>query len=132
MSTNLSSIPSVVALATLSSSASPAAVRPAATKANSPQEQKLKKAAAEFESILLASLWKSMKGSFADPNDDASDPAHNTIDDLGVQSMCTAVGKAGGLGLGKLILKHLEPALPHSQDGNAPAPGKAFPGPADI
>ena len=99
---------------------------------HTPAGRKLRQAAGEFESILLASLWKSMKGSFASPDDDSSDPAHDTIDGLGVQSLCAVVGKAGGLGLGKLILKHLEPMLADSQNGNTPDSNKAFPVPADI
>jgi len=85
----------------------------AANRAVSPQEQKLRKAAAEFESILLSSFWKSMKESFGD-SEESSDPAHDTLDDWGIQAMTTAMGKAGGLGIGKLILKHLEPALAHA------------------
>ena len=33
------------------------------------------------------------------------------IEDWGIEVMAGAVGKAGGLGIGKMILKHLEPAL---------------------
>jgi Rod binding domain-containing protein len=72
------------------------------------QEAKLKKAGAEFESIMLSTFWKSMKSSFADEDEDSTDPAHDTLEDMGIQAMSTAVGKAGGLGLGKLILKHLD------------------------
>jgi Rod binding domain-containing protein len=75
------------------------------------QEAKLKKAGAEFESIMLSTFWKSMKSSFADEEDDSTDPAHDTLEDMGIQAMSTAVGKAGGLGLGKLILKHLDPGM---------------------
>ena len=78
---------------------------------SSVQEQKLRKAAAEFESILLSSFWKSMRESFASPEDDSLDPAHETLEDWGIQAMTDAVGKAGGLGIGKLILKDLEPQL---------------------
>lgn len=79
---------------------------------NSPAEKKLRAAAGEFEGMLLSSLWKSMKSTFASPDeDDTNDPAHDTLDDMGMQAMSNAVGKAGGLGLGKLILKHLEPVL---------------------
>ena len=81
------------------------------------EEAKLRKAAADFESILLSTFWKSMKQSFAgDDDDDSTDPAHDTLEDMGMQAMSSAVGKAGGLGLGKLILKHIAPEL-----GNAPA-----------
>jgi len=61
---------------------------------------------------LLASLWKSMKHSFGTEdtdNDNDADPAHGTLDDWGIEIMSGAVGKAGGLGLGKLILEHLSP-----------------------
>jgi Rod binding domain-containing protein len=77
---------------------------------DSPDEQKLKKAAGDFESILLASLWKSMKESFKEPKDNDSDAASGTIDDWGIEVMSGAVGKAGGLGIGNMIIKQLEPA----------------------
>jgi Rod binding domain-containing protein len=77
----------------------------------SPKAQKLRQAAAEFESMLMSSFWKSMKDSLGDEPDDATDPAHETLADFGMQAMCDAVGKAGGLGIGKLILQHLEPHL---------------------
>ena len=76
---------------------------------DSPEERKLRKAAGDFESILLASMWKSMKQSFGDSDTDSSDPAHGTLEDWGIEIMSSAVGKAGGLGIGKLILQHLEP-----------------------
>lgn len=75
------------------------------------QEAKLRRAAAEFESILLSSFWKSMKDSLGSDEEDATDPAHGSLDDLGIQSMSSAIGKAGGLGIGRLILKHLAPDL---------------------
>jgi Rod binding domain-containing protein len=93
--------------------------------ATSPAANKLRQAAGEFEAMLLASLWKSMKSTFSS-DDDSDDPAHETLSDMGMQAISGAVGKAGGLGLGKLILKHLEPLLPHSQNGRtASSTGKA-------
>jgi Rod binding domain-containing protein len=108
-------------------------VRPNHLASKTLASQKLGKAAGEFESMLLSSLWKSMKSTFAssdDPSDDSDDPGHETLDDMGIQAMSSAVGKAGGLGLGKLILKHLEPMLARSTDG--PPVGKASPFPADT
>ena len=78
-----------------------------ASSANSGNPEKLKKAAGEFESMLLASMWKSMKESFTDPDDSNSDPASGTVNDWAIEVMSGAVGKAGGLGIGKLIIKHL-------------------------
>jgi Rod binding domain-containing protein len=97
-----------------------------------PAERKLRKAAAEFESMLLSSLWKSMKSSFASSDDESSDPAHDVLADMGIQAMSSAVAKTGGLGLGKLILKHLEPMLAHSANNRGIQPGKASAFPADI
>jgi Rod binding domain-containing protein len=92
---------------------------------NTPAGRKLRHAAAEFEGMLISSLWKSMKSTFATPDDDSSDPAHDTLDDLGIQTMSNAIANAGGLGLGKLLLKHLEPMLARSMAQNDPISGKA-------
>jgi Rod binding domain-containing protein len=72
---------------------------------------KLTKAAGEFESILLESLWKSMKETFSDPDEDA-DPTLKSFDDWGIQAMARSVGNSGGLGIKNMILKYLEPTLP--------------------
>jgi Rod binding domain-containing protein len=88
-------------------------------KADPAEEAKLKKAAGDFESILLASLWKGMKQSFGAPESEDSDPAQGTLSDWGIEVMSGAVGKAGGLGIGKLIMQHLEPAITPSA---VPAP----------
>jgi Rod binding domain-containing protein len=85
----------------------------------SPAARKLRQAAGEFESMLLANLWKSMKSTFAS-SDDSDDPAHETLEDMGIQAMSSAVGKAGGLGLAKLVIKYLEPILAHSHYGTTP------------
>ena len=99
---------------------------------NTPQDRKLRRAAAEFEGMLLSSLWKSMKSTFASPDEDSGDPAHDTLSDMSIQAMSSAVGKAGGIGLGKLILKHLEPVLAKSLNQNELPSGKGSAPPADI
>jgi len=83
---------------------------------NSLQLAKLTKAAGEFESILLESLWKSMKETFSDPDEDA-DPTLKGFDDWGIQAMASEVGKSGGLGIKNMIVKYLGPTL--SADGGA-------------
>jgi Rod binding domain-containing protein len=75
------------------------------------QEQKLRRATEEFEAILIANFWKAMTESFSTGDEDAVDPGHSTWQDMGIQAMAGAMSKAGGLGLGKLILKHLEPLV---------------------
>jgi len=78
-------------------------------RSSSPGLAKLSKAAGEFEAILLQSLWKSMKDTFSNPDD--QDPTLESFDDWGMQALSTAVGSAGGLGIKNMILKHLEPTL---------------------
>jgi Rod binding domain-containing protein len=90
--------------------------------ANTPAGRKLKQAASEFESMLLSSLWKSMKSTFADDGDnDSLDAAHDSLDDWSIQTMSSAAGKAGGIGLGNVILKHLMPKLEASHAAAQPA-----------
>jgi Rod binding domain-containing protein len=72
---------------------------------------KLRRAAGEFESILLESLWKSMKETFSDPDDPDTDPTLKNFDDWGIQAMASAVGNSGGLGIKNMILQYLEPSL---------------------
>jgi len=52
-----------------------------------------------------------MKDTFKDPDDGGSDPTLETFDDWGMQSMASAVGNSGGLGIKNMILKYLEPRL---------------------
>jgi Rod binding domain-containing protein len=106
---------------------------PSANSNSSPATLKLRKAAAEFESLLISNLLKSMKSTFADSEDDESaDPAHDTLEDWGTRAMSTAVANAGGLGIGAMILKHLEPQIANSQSGNQSPYRKDSGPPADI
>jgi len=73
------------------------------------QSLALKKAAEEFESQLLSSLWKSMQGTIESP-DDSSDPAAGNIQDLQIQALCSGMANGGGIGIAKMITKHLESA----------------------
>ncbi|MGA2812889.1 MAG: hypothetical protein ABSG16_15920 [Candidatus Acidiferrum sp.] len=90
---------------------------------DTPREHKLRQAAQQFESMLMSSLWKSMKSSFDEDDDDASDPATATMQDWGMEAMASAVGKAGGLGIGRLIMKDLQPKV-DSPPGAKEVPGR--------
>ena len=78
-------------------------------------KNKLVKAAGEFESMMLESLWKSMKETFKDPDED-SDPILENFDDWGLHAMASAVGQQGGLGIKNMIVKYLEPRIPGAGD----------------
>jgi len=75
------------------------------------EHQKLQRAAGEFESMLLANLWKSMKASFSPAEEESEDPAHGMLEDWGMDAMAGAVGRGGGIGLGRLILRELGKSL---------------------
>jgi Rod binding domain-containing protein len=83
--------------------------------ASTPRERKLQQAAGQFESMLLSNLWKSMKSAFDEDDSEYSDPAHGAMDEWGMNAMCGAVGKSGGLGIAKLIMKDLQPKIAASQ-----------------
>jgi Rod binding domain-containing protein len=85
---------------------------------NAAELAKLEKASGEFESILLQTLWKSMKETFSDGEDKDSDPILKNFDDFGMQAMAGVVGSTGGLGIKGLILKYLEPTLTKGQGIN--------------
>jgi len=118
-------IPTTARIQTTSVAAQVSAPLPpvVSTRYASVQQRKLEKAAAEFESILISTFWKSMKDSFSDGNEDVTDPAHSSLDDMSIQAMAGAMSKAGGLGLGKLILRHLEPLTGKDKVAGGDRPG---------
>jgi Rod binding domain-containing protein len=69
--------------------------------------QKLKKAAQEFESMLLSSWLQKMNESFAG-NDEKQDPAHDTFTSLGTEAMAQALAARGGVGIAAKLLKQLQ------------------------
>lgn len=87
---------------------------------------KLRKAAQDFESILIHTWWRSMKESFASSSEDELDPAHGTLEDLSMQAMSTALAASGGLGIARILIHAMEPALgpaqavPEQETGSQP------------
>ena len=69
---------------------------------------KLQKAAQDFEGVLINSLWGSMKDGSLGSDDDLSDPSSSSLEQLGMQIVSGALAKAGGLGIGKMIVHALE------------------------
>ena len=83
-----------------------------------PQVIKLKKAASEFEGMLLAKWWSSMKDNGLGEQDDSIDPGHDTLDDMGIQAMAGAVASRGGLGIGAMLVRSLLSNAEESGAGN--------------
>jgi Rod binding domain-containing protein len=88
---------------------------------DSPQVIKLKKAAYQFEGMLLAKWWSSMKDSGLGEQDDSTDPGHDTLDDMGIQAMSGAVASRGGLGIGAMLVRSLLSNAEGTSDGKASA-----------
>lgn len=73
---------------------------------------KIEKAARDFESVLLGEWLQQAEKSFAsvpggDPNQDA-DPGHDQFQSIGCEFLGSALSKAGGIGIGAMISKHLK------------------------
>jgi len=99
LNTNLAATASASSLR--SQDASNAAHGPAAV-------QKLRKAAAEFEATLLSSWWSTMKQTGMSGEDEDSDPGKDTLDQLGMQAISSAVANGrGGLGIGDMLARSL-------------------------
>lgn len=72
-----------------------------------PPMGKTEKAAREFESLLLTSLFDSLQRSFAfDPHDQT--PGADDYRLIGTRALAEAVAAGGGIGIAQLILRHLE------------------------
>jgi len=74
---------------------------------DSPDRRKLRRAAQEFESILIAAWWKSASRSFSGLADE-EEGGMQAFRDFGLEAMSLAIAQAGGLGIGRMMLEHLE------------------------
>ncbi len=117
-------MPDLTSVMALSTGIDPALSRATATLARarnlegSPDTAKVQQAAREFESILLTQWLEQARQSFAGaPNgdeDDPADPGGEQMLSLGMQSLATATTKAGGIGIARMLTRHLE-----NQNGGA-------------
>jgi Rod binding domain-containing protein len=85
----------------------PAGAPPAA---ETPAHRKLRKAAQEFESILISELLQNfhVTGSWGGETPEAGS---DTLNSLAIQTMSTALAERGGLGIGRMLVHSLEPRL---------------------
>jgi Rod binding domain-containing protein len=82
------------------------------------QLQKLKKAAQEFEGVLLASWLEEMQKSSLDSSGTGQEAGAETLRSLGTQAVAQALAQRGGLGIARMIVHHFSPTLgPASPSG---------------
>jgi len=72
-----------------------------------PPTEKGAKAARDFESVLLTSLFDALQKSFAFDAQDET-PGAGDYRMMGTQALAKAVADGGGIGIARLILRHLQ------------------------
>ncbi|HLI35412.1 MAG TPA: rod-binding protein, partial [Terriglobia bacterium] len=82
---------------------------PSAPKLTGPsQDEKLRKATDQFESMLVSTLWKDMVKTFADPGSGSDEPGFDAMRDLSLRAMTTALAASGGIGISRMLYQQIE------------------------
>ena len=91
---------------------------PEAFSAGSPPEtsahKKLRKAAQEFEGILISQLLGEFQMGFSSLAGDSPLAGSETLNSLAIQTLSRAMAGRGGFGIGKMLIHQLEPSLKES------------------
>lgn len=89
--------------------------RPEATSAQNaletPAHKKLRKAAQDFEGILISQLWGESQTGFSSLTGETPLAGSDTLNSLAIQALSTALASRGGLGIGQMLVHQLEPSL---------------------
>jgi Rod binding domain-containing protein len=88
------------------------------------ENAKIEKAGKDFESILLGNWLQQAENSFAkvpggDGQDDDEDAGKDQFQGLAMQSLATSLTASGGIGIAKMITKHLFAASDKETGANA-------------
>jgi Rod binding domain-containing protein len=70
---------------------------------------KNEKAARDFEAMLLAPVFESLQKTFAGDSEDAKTPGASDYRQMATQALAQSIAARGGIGIARLILRHLEP-----------------------
>jgi Rod binding domain-containing protein len=73
--------------------------------------RKLRKAAQDFEGILISELWDQLQMGFSSLPGSTPMAGSETLNSLAIQALSTALARRGGLGIGEMLVHHLEPSL---------------------
>ncbi len=71
--------------------------------------KQLRKAAEEFESMLISQLLGDIGSSLSSMTGDASEAGASTLNSLAVQTLSSAMARRGGFGVAKMVVHQLEP-----------------------
>ncbi|HMD83748.1 MAG TPA: hypothetical protein VKO18_03480 [Terriglobia bacterium] len=76
-----------------------------------PAHKKLRKAAEEFEGILISQLMGDFKMGFSALGGETPMAGSDSLNSLAVQMLSGAMARRGGFGIGKMLVEQLEPSL---------------------
>ena len=77
--------------------------------------RKLRKAAQDFEGILISQLWDQLQMGFSSLPGSTSMAGSETLNSLAIQALSTALARRGGLGIGEMLVHQLAPSLHRGQ-----------------
>ena len=80
-----------------------------------PAHKKLRKAAQDFEGILISQLWEHLETGFASLGGESPMAGSDTLNSLAIETLSNALAGRGGLGIGRMIVHQLEPTLNRRQ-----------------
>jgi Rod binding domain-containing protein len=86
-------------------------VAPATGQTETSAHKRLRKAAEEFEGILISKMLDEFKTGFSSIGGDSPMAGSDTLNSLAIQTLSGAMARQGGLGIGKMLLHRLEPSL---------------------
>jgi Rod binding domain-containing protein len=70
---------------------------------------KNEKAARDFEAVLLTPVLDALQKAFAGDSEDSKTPGASDYRAMGTQALAQSMAERGGIGIGQLILRHLQP-----------------------
>ncbi len=80
-----------------------------------PAHKKLRKAAQDFEGILIEQLLGDFKMDSSSLTGDTPLAGSDTLNSLAIQTLSSALAARGGLGIGQMLVHQLEPSLNRGQ-----------------
>jgi Rod binding domain-containing protein len=80
-----------------------------------PAHRKLRKAAQDFEAILISELWEHFQSSLSSFSGETPPAGSDTLNSLAIQAMSMALAHRGGLGIAQMLVRQLEPSLNRGQ-----------------
>ena len=90
-------------------------VATAGAQPETPAHKKLRKAAQDFESILISQLLGDFKMGSSSLMEGTPLAGSDTLNSLAIQTLSSAWASHGGLGIGQMLVHQLEPSLDRGQ-----------------